>query len=507
MAKEMKIVQNVIAGGKNPMPQAEDGIEEAVIGAILIETSTARRVIPAIKEDYFYKAPNKLIFMSCRDLFMKDTPIDILTVVEEMRAQGTLEAVGGPFYVTQLSSRVASSAHIDEHIAILASYYTRRKLREILMEADRNAEDMTIDVYDTLVSANKALSQLANDLPEVNQLREMPEVMEKMMLMLAQRMDNSDHQLTGIDTGLIPLNELLLGWQKGTVNVIAARTGEGKTAFLMHTLLAAARQGMHVCLISMESNAERLAERWILGATNISPDAWSKGELNTEQLAEVEAARKDLEKLEIRTFDRGHITMEAVCMMVKALFTKGKCHMLGIDYIQLFRDPRNQNREQDVASNSRLLKQLSLQLDIPIIVLSQLNREVKANPDQVPALENIRESGSIEQDADTVSLIYHPAAAGLAIAPGSKFPVSPDMMMLIVAKNRNGAPGTVYLSHNPSMTKFTEFVPSTDWIFKQPTTTVKDKGKWEDSDPEFQAFLQAKKKEKDKKESEGNLPF
>lgn len=507
MAKEIKIVQNIISGGRNQMPHTDDGVEEAVIGAILIESNTARRVIPMIKEDYFYEVPNKLIFLTCRCLFIKDTPIDIVTVAEEMRAQGTLEAAGGPFYITQLSGRMASSAHIDEHIAILAAYYTRRKLREILMEVDRNAEDMTIDVYDTLVAANKALNQLANDLPEVNLLREMPEVMEKMMQILTQRMNNSDHKLTGIDTGLLPLNDLLLGWQKGTVNVIAARTGEGKTAFLMHTLLAAARSGMHVCLISMESNAEKLAERWILSATSIPPETWNKGELSTEQLAEAEAARRDLERLEIRTFDRGHITMEAVCMLVKALYTEGKCQMLGIDYIQLFRDPRNLNREQDVASNSRLLKQLSLQLDIPIIVLSQLNREVKANPNQVPALENIRESGSIEQDADTVSLIYHPAAAGLAVVPGSKYPVSPDMMMLIVAKNRNGAPGTVYLSHNPSMTKFTEYVPSTDWIFKQPTEAVKGSAKWEDSDADYQAFLLAEKKKEMERESEGKLPF
>lgn len=502
MAKEIKIVQNVIAGGRNPMPQAEDGVEEAVIGAILIETSTARRVIPTIKEDYFYKIPNQLIFITCRSLLMKDISIDILTVAEEMRVQGTLETVGGPYYITQLSSRVASSAHIDEHIAILSSYYTRRKLREIVMEADRKAEDMTIDVYDTLVATNEALGHLANDLPEINQLHEMPEVMEKMMQLLEQRMNSADHGLTGIDTGFAPLNELLLGWQKGTVNVIAARTGEGKTALLMHTLLTAARNGLHVCLVSLESNAEKLAERWILNVTNIPPEAWHRGELNAEQLAEVEVARRELEKLEIRTFDRGSITMAAVCMMVKALYAEGKCNLLGIDYMQLFHDGKSPVREQDVASSSRLLKQLSLQLDIPIILLCQLNREVKTNSDQIPTLENIRESGAIEQDADTVSLIYHPSKAGLVVAPESKYPVSPDMMMMIVAKNRNGAPGTVYLSHNPSITKFKEFVPSTDWIFKQPSTAVKNKGKWEDSDPEFQAFLQAKKKE-----NEGKLPF
>lgn len=498
------VVQKVIVSGEAVMPHSDEMLEEAVLGALLIETSTARRVIPRIVEDYFYKPEHVLIFRAIRRLYEADRAIDILTVAEQLRTDGTLEEAGGYFTVASLSGKVASTVHVDEHVLILSQFYMRRRLREILLTHDHRAADDTEDVADVLVDVMRQLEALAEGLPVVNDLREMPEVLEKVMLSLKRRMENGGG-LTGTDTGSAGLNELLLGWQPGTMNVIAARPGEGKTAFLMHTLLCAARAGREVCLISLESGAEKLAERWMLSETGIPPSDWHTGRLTPEQWEQAEQARSVLEKLHIRTFDRGNITVEQVCMMVKALHAQGKCHLLGIDYMQLFQNRvTNGVREQEVAHNSRLLKLLSLKLDIPIVVLSQLNREVKSNQYHMPRLDNIRESGSIEQDADTVSLLFHPKKAGLKVVPEVNYPVSDDLMLLIVAKNRNGRAGTVYLSHNDSMTRFGDYEPPADWLLEQDAQPVEEKTSrsWRGKQSTYKAF-----KQKKKEDNGGRLPF
>lgn len=497
------VVQKVIVSDNGTMPHGDEGLERAVLGVLLTETSTARRIIPRIVEEYFYHPQHVLIFRAIHRLFTADKPIDILTVTEQLRADGTLEEAGGPYTVAFISGTVASSAHIEEHVLLLSQFYLRRSIREILLANDRRAADVTEDVADVLVDTLRQLEALAEGVPAVNDLREMPEVLEKVMASLRKRMENKG-TLTGIDTGTAGLNELILGWQPGTMNVIAARPGQGKTAYLMHTLLRAARDGKEVCLISLESGAEKLAERWMLAETDIPPADWSTGNLTAEQWERAEQARSVLEKLHIRTFDRGNITVEQVCMMVKALHAQGKCDLLGIDYMQLFQNRiSNGVREQEVAHNSRLLKLLSLKLDIPVVVLSQLNREVKSNQHHIPRLENIRESGAIEQDADTVSLLFHPKKAGLKVVPNVNYPATDDLMLLILEKNRNGRTGTVYLSHNESMTRFGDYEPPAEWLLEQEATTPQAKD-WRKTNASYQAYRQKKEKEKN---NGGVLPF
>ena len=501
---ENRVIQKIIASDTAPMPWNKDA-EEAVIGALLIEGKAVREFMPRIKEEFFYMPEHLLIFRAIRTLNEADKAIDILSVTNQLIKDGTLEAVGGPYNVTQISGKVASSAHTMEHILILQQLWMRRRLRELLLEADHAAADMTIDAEDTLVNIQKNLESLANNLPINNEFRQMPEVMDEVMNNLLNRMENVNGGLTGTDTGAQGLNDLLLGWQPGTLNVIAARPGEGKTAFLMHTLLTAAKAGKKVCLISLESTAEKLAERWMLARTDIPADDWNRGRITPEQWEEAQCAANELKLLHILTFDHGKITVEEICSAVKSLHVQGKCDLLGIDYLQLMANRHtNGVREQEVAHNSRLLKLLSLKLEIPILALSQLNREVKTNQHQIPRLENLRESGSIEQDSDTVALLFHPAKTHLQVVPESNYPVSPDMLMVIVDKNRNGRTGTVYLSHNESMTKFADYVPPQDWLISQATSSSDhSKDDWRSKNRQYQEF-----KRKSKAQNNGEkLPF
>ncbi|WP_455667833.1 replicative DNA helicase [Phocaeicola sp.] len=504
--KETKVVQNVLPGAYGIMPRALD-VEEAVLGAILIESRTAKKYIAHMEPDYFYEPKNKLIFIACMELYKQNDAVDILTVTEQLRKDGTLEDAGGPYNITQLSGKVVSSAHIETHILILSQFFMRRRLIEIVMKCTETAMDETIDIDITLVETQQALSTLAQNLPAINEIREMPEILDNVMEELEERRKNGGRQLTGIDTGFPSLNELLLGWNKGTLNICGARPGEGKTALLVYSMMHAARQGVPTVLISLESRAENLTERLLIGKTDIEPYDWKKGKLDAEQLGKVEQARREMQDLPLRIFDSGYITIEEACVMIKSLHAEGKCELVGIDYMQLFNESKSSgNREQEVAKNSRLLKLLSLNLNIPIVLLCQLNREVMNNDKQIPRLENIRESGSIEQDGDTVTLLFHPAKAKMVTTPETNYPVTPDMLMLIVGKNRNGTPGTVYLSHNPSMTQFCEYAPDADWLKHLPVSATGGNAAsdWRDHDAHYQAFL---KQEREKKEMDGKLPF
>lgn len=507
--KENKVTVNVLPGSYGVMPRALD-VEEAVLGAILIESGTARKYMTHIDPDYFYDPKNKLIFTACMELYNKNNAVDILTVAGQLREDGALEDAGGPYNIAEISGKVASSAHIETHILILSELYLRRRLAEVTMKCTAAAMDETVDIDTTLVEMQQTLSTLAQRLPAVKAVREMPEILDNVMNELDERMANGGCQLTGIDTGFPPLNELLLGWNKGTLNALAARPGEGKTALLVHSMLHAASLGVPVVIISLESRAENLTERILIGKTDIDPYDWRKGKLDTVQREKVEQARHELKNLPLRIFDSGYITIEEACVLIKSLHAEGKCELVGIDYMQLFNESKNSgNREQEVAKNSRLLKLLSMNLNIPIVLLCQLNREVMNNDKQMPRLENIRESGSIEQDGDTVTLLFHPAKAKMVTTPETNYPVTPDMQMLIVAKNRNGTPGTVYLSHNPSMTQFCEYAPDADWLKLLPATPSSSlggnaAGDWREHDASYQAYLKEKQEKKDK---EGRLPF
>lgn len=507
--KENKVVVNVLPGSYGAMPRALD-VEEAVLGAILIESETARKYMAHIEPDYFYDPKNKLIFTACMELCNKNNAVDILTVAEQLREDGTLEDAGGPYNITQISGKIASSAHIETHILILSELYLRRRLTEVSMKCTAAAMDETVDIDTTLVEMQQTLSTLAQRLPAVKAVREMPGILSNVMNELDERIANGGCRLTGIDTGFPPLNELLLGWNKGTLNALAARPGEGKTALLVHSMLHAARQGVPVVIISLESRAENLTERILIGETDIDSYDWRKGRLDAGQREKAEQACRELKNLPLRIFDSGYISIEEACVLIKSLHAEGKCELVGIDYMQLFNESKNSgSREQEVAKNSRLLKLLSMSLNIPVVLLCQLNREVMNNDKQMPRLENIRESGSIEQDGDTVTLLFHPAKAKMVTTPETHYPVTPDMQMLIVAKNRNGTPGTVYLTHNPSMTRFCEYAPDADWLKRLPSTASSPSDRnvaadWRTHDASYQAFL---RQQRENKEKDGKLPF
>lgn len=282
------------------------------------------------------------------------------------------------------------------------------------------------------------------------------------------RIANNINGVTGIPTGLADLDRMTSGLQNGELVVIAARPGVGKTAFALHLARNAAMAGHAVAVYSLEMQGERLADRWLTAASEVSARHWRSGTVSPQELAEARTAAADLKRLPIHVDDSTSVNMEHVRSSARLLQSQHACDAIIIDYLQLCdmtTGQNNRNREQEVAQATRKAKLLAKELNVPVVLLSQLNRESENRPAGRPELAHLRESGAIEQDADVVILLYRPALARITTDRESGYPTE-ELGIAIIAKQRNGETGNVYFRHNSAMTKITEYVPPLEYMLK-----------------------------------------
>lgn len=444
-------------------------IEEAVIAACLIETEAMPVIADKVRPEMFYEEKYALIFAAMLAMYRAGKKIDILTVKEELACRGKLEEVGGAFGIVQVSSRLLSSAHLEYHACILQQKYIRREMIFGFHRLLAFAADETIDVDDTLVDAHNLLDRLEGESGTTDHLRDMDHLMDDTLIQVDSRIANNQNGITGIPTGLEALDRLTCGWQKGDLNVIAARPAVGKTALALHIAIAAARAGKHVVIFSLEMQGERLADRWLLATSpDVSARHLRSGQLLPDEVEQIRTSAAELRRLPILVDDHPVTSMDRVRSSARMLQSKGKCDMVILDYLQLCKmdsDQKNRNREQEVAQTTRKAKLIAKELNITVILLSQLNRGSEGRAYSMPALADLRESGAIEQDADMVMLLYRPELAGVKTEPRSKYPTE-GLGMIMVAKHRNGEVGDVYFAHNASMTKIGEYVPPTEWLMR-----------------------------------------
>lgn len=399
-------------------PQAPE-LEETILGACLIEKEGMALIDELLKPEMFYVTRHQLIYAALQAMFHAGTNIDILTATEELRKRGKLDDAGGPFYITQLSSRVASSAHLEYHARIVHQKYIRREMIVGFSKLLTLSGDETIDLTDTLVDGHNLLDRLEGACGHNRQLRDMDTLMQATLTEAEGRMQKNKDGVTGIPTGLAELDKMTGGWQNSDLITIAARPAVGKTAFALH-------------------------------------------------LAKAAAAAGELARLPICVDDNPDMSMDRVRSSARLLQSKGKCDFIIIDYLQLCdmrTEQTNRNREQEVAQASRKAKLLAKELHIPVILLSQLNRGSENRAYGRLELADLRESGAIEQDSDLVLLLYRPALAHLATDKQSGYPTE-GLGVAIIAKHRNGETGNVYFGHNKSMTKIGDYVPPMEWIKK-----------------------------------------
>lgn len=447
----------------------DDDLESVILGACLTETTAMVLVGDKLSPEMFYETKFGEIYAALLSMYHSGKAIDLVTVRAELASRGKLEAVGGAYELVRLTGRVASSAHLEYHALILRQMYIRREMIAGLHTLLASAADESVDLSDALADLHRLAGHLESGAVSNNCLRDMERLMQDTLEQMDKRVENNRNGITGIPTGLRELDRLTAGWQQGDLNIIAARPSVGKTAFALHLALAAGRAGKHVLVNSLEMQGERLGDRWLCAqAANVDAGHLKTGLLDAGERQQALEAARLLSALPVYVDDNPKMSMDHIRSSALLQKSKGRCDLLIIDYLQLCEmksGQKNRNREQEVAEASRKAKLIAKELDIPVILLCQLNRECEMRADKRPALSDLRESGAIEQDADVVMLLYRPALYGLTSERRSKFP-SEGLGMVILAKHRNGETGDVYFGHNPAMTKIGEYVPPTEWMMR-----------------------------------------
>ena len=392
--------------------------------------------------------------------------MDLLSVTKQLRQNGTLEQVGGAYYISSLTNRVVSSANIEYHARILLEKFIQRKLIEISTETIRNAYDNSLDVLDMLDHAEQRLFDIAEQ--NFHQSHQQMSDLIQEVLEDLQQMKLSGEKLRGLASGFSDLDRLTNGWQKGTLNIIAARPGMGKTAFV----LSMARNitvdaGKPLAIFSLEMSASDLVMRLISAESGFKQNKLKSGDLNERDWATLINSTTELGKAKLIIDDTAGLSifeLRAKCRRFKQQYD---IQAVIIDYLQLMTAGSDMkgNREQEISTISRSLKALSKELDIPVIALSQLNRGVEtragAGVSKRPQLSDLRESGAIEQDADIVMFIYRPEYYHLETFDDDNTP-SAGLAELIVAKHRNGATKSIRLRFIADYAKFCDI--TTDQI-------------------------------------------
>lgn len=441
--------------GKLP-PQALD-LEEAVLGALMLEKDALTSVIDILRPEAFYKDAHQMIFRSIRRLFEQSQPIDILTVTNDLRKSGELEIVGGPFYITQLTNRVASAANIEFHARIILQKHIQRELIRISSETIRDAYEESSDVFSLLDRAEKNLFDIAqgNIRRNFQDMRDMVSTVTKQVE--AARLHGSG--VTGVESGFTALDRVTSGWQKSDLVILAARPGMGKTAFVLSLARNATIDfSKPIALFSLEMSADQLVKRMVSSETGIAAEKLRKGTLDEVEWQKLVSQTGKLSQAPLYIDDTPALSVfefRSRCRRLKAMHD---IQMVIVDYLQLMRadlDTKSGNREQEISTISRSLKAVAKELNVPIIALSQLSRQVETRGgSKRPQLSDLRESGAIEQDADMVLFIYRPEYYGMEFDEDNNS--TRGVAEVIIAKHRNGALETVKLKFIDHLAKFTD---------------------------------------------------
>tara|TARA_Y100000782_G_C10183808_1_gene265280 strand:+ start:3132 stop:4652 length:1521 start_codon:yes stop_codon:yes gene_type:complete len=438
--------------GRMP-PQAVD-LEEAVLGALMLEKEAVNDVIDVLQPESFYKEAHQKIYNAIKELFGASEPIDILTVTEQLRKSGDLEVVGGPFYISQLTNRVASAANVEYHARIISQKYIQRELIQISTETITKAYDETTDVFELLDEAESNLFRVAEGNIKKN-FDNMSDLVQQAIKQVEKLSAQTDG-VSGVPTGFTELDRVTSGFQRSDMIVLAARPGMGKTAFVLSLARNTAVDfNFPVAVFSLEMSSLQLVNRLIASETELSAEKLKKGNLEPHEWEQLNAKVTKLTKAPIFIDDTPALNVFELRAKCRRLKSQHDIQMVIIDYLQLMTAGTDKgNREQEISTISRSIKSIAKELNVPIIALSQLSRAVETRGgDKKPQLSDLRESGAIEQDADMVMFIYRPEYYGLT--EDEEGNDTTGRGEIIVAKHRNGALENVHLKFIGNLAKFT----------------------------------------------------
>jgi len=433
--------------GKIP-PQAKE-LEEAVLGAIMLEKGAFDTVVEILKPECFYVEAHQRIFSAMVRLASKSMPVDMLTVVEELKAGGDLELVGGAFFVTRLTNAVVSSANLEAHARIVLQKFIQRELIRISGEIIGEAYEDSTDVFELMDKAESKLyeitdSHLRKNYSDINQ------VLAKTLKRI-EEMRNSDEDINGVPSGFHSLDKITHGWQSTDLIIIAARPSVGKTAFALNLALNAALHASKptsVAVFSLEMSTGQIVQRMLAMVSDVLLEKISTGKMEEHEMKQLMTRGIDrLTNAKLFLDDTPALNIFELRAKCRRLKNKSDLGFVVIDYLQLMSGAgdRNSNREQEISKISRDLKGLAKELEVPVIALSQLSRDVEKRKEgnKMPQLSDLRESGAIEQDADMVLFLYRPEYYDVT---SNEFGESNKGETHVrIAKHRNGMLDTIKL--------------------------------------------------------------
>ena len=456
--KKPSFDSGLMALGKVP-PQAKE-LEEAILGAIMLDKGAFDTVVEILKPECFYLDAHQEVYKAMQALALKSLPIDMLTVVEELKFREKLDVVGGPYSISKLTNAVVSSANIEAHARIVLQKFIQRELIRISGEIIGEAYEDSTDVFDMLDMAEGKLFEITNNHLRKN-FDDIATVLTKTITRI-EEMRNRDDDITGVPTGFPKLDRITYGWQPTDLIILAARPSVGKTAFALNLARTAAMhptKPVPVAFFSLEMSSSQLVQRILSAESEIWLEKISRGKLEEHEMKQLYKKGIDpLTKAPIYIDDSAALNIFELRAKCRRLKNKHNIGIIIIDYLQLMSGSadRNSNREQEISKISRDLKGLAKELQVPIIALSQLSREVEKRKEgaKIPQLSDLRESGAIEQDADMVMFLYRPDY--YEITANENGESTKGETYVKIAKHRNGSLDTVKLKGLLHIQKFIE---------------------------------------------------
>ncbi len=414
------------------LPPAALEAEESVLGAILIDSDSIVKIADMISPESFYEQKNAAFYQAMQELYEKREPIDAVSVTEQLKKMKKLKMAGGASAVAELSTKVSTAAHIEHYAKLVADAATKRNVIRLSSTLNELAFDESKEVNDIVDEAEQQVFSLSN---KQNTKAFVP--LKDTLVESFERLDElqkSGGQVRGVSTGFADLDQMLAGFMPSNLIILAARPGTGKTAFslnIAHHVTVASRK--KIGFFSLEMSKEELVDRLLVSQADI--DAWKlkTGKLNQDDFMRLSDAMGVLADAQIFIDDTPGMSIFEMRTRARRLMTEHQIDMIVVDYLQLAHGRTKDNRVQEVAEISQGLKNIARELKIPVIALSQLSRAVENRGDKAPQLSDLRESGSIEQDADVVMFLYR------------KDDDIRESVTLKIAKHRNGGIGDVEL--------------------------------------------------------------
>ncbi len=447
------------------VPPHSTEAEVAVLGAMLLDREAVGKVLEVLDAECFYHEKHQVIFKTMLGMFERGITIDLITITNELQRSGLLDVVGGSYALTEISLNTVSAANVEHHARIVLERFLKRKLISVAATIVNDAFDDTTDALEEVDRAEQKIFEVAERRTR-RSYSDMRKLTKTAIERIVEMADGSNDGITGVPSGFVRIDELLTGFQPSDLIILAARPSMGKTAFGLSIARNAAREGKAVGIFSLEMAAHQLVLRLISSDSGIGLQALRSGRMDSKQVQEVIRKVDSLMNAKMYIDDSAGLTpveFRAKCRRMKA---EHNVDLIVVDYLQLMHVPKAESREREISIISHTLKAVAKELNVPVIALSQLNRSVEGRSDKRPMLSDLRESGSIEQDADVVMFIHRPEYYKLTTFEDGRS--TENIAEIIIGKQRNGPTGDVRLFYKKEHASFHDLTYNYEDFDSQP---------------------------------------